>query len=382
MNVNPDRHNTLAARLRRIAALISKESRQMLRDPSTILIGMVMPALLISVFGYALSLDVKNVPVAIVLEHRSPEADELAASFTLSPYFKVMRLTDMVQALRFMAERKVDAIVRIRSDFSRQFALGNADVQILVHGADANYARIVQGYAQSAINQGLSRKMAEGVAIDTGPVVVRNQTWFNKNNDSHYFLVPGLIVLIMTMIGALLTALIVAREWEQGTLEAIFVTPVRSTEILLGKIIPYFGLGSLGFALSILAARYLFHVPLCGSLAALTGASLLYLLVSLGMGLFISSAIKNQFLASQVAIIVSYLPALMLSGFLFDILSMPKAVQIITRVLPARYYNEMLQTVFLAGDIVPVLLPDALILTAMATTFLVLARIKTQKKLG
>ena len=138
MNVNPDRHNTLAARLRRIAALISKESRQMLRDPSTILIGMVMPALLISVFGYALSLDVKNVPVAIVLEHRSPEADELAASFTLSPYFKVMRLTDMVQALRFMAERKVDAIVRIRSDFSRQFALGNADVQILVHGADAS----------------------------------------------------------------------------------------------------------------------------------------------------------------------------------------------------------------------------------------------------
>ena len=372
----------IPSRLRRIGALVRKESRQMLRDPSTVLIGIVMPALLIFIFGYGLSLDVKNVPIAVVLEHRSPEADELAAGFSLSPYFKATVLTAMPLAQELMNQRQVDGIVRIRQDFSRQLASNNAEVQVVVHGSDANYARIVQGYAEGAINQSFQRKKIERADINDGPVIVQNQTWFNKNNDSHYFLVPGLIVLIMTLIGALLTALLMAREWEQGTLEAIFVTPVRVGEILLGKIIPYFCLGVIGLALCLLAAKFLFNVPMRGSTAVLAGASMLYLLVALGMGLLISAATKNQFLASQIAIIVSYLPAMMLSGFLFDIRSMPVALRVITHVLPARYYNELLQTVFLAGDIWPIIIPNLVIIAGMAVALLWLARVKTKKKLG
>ena len=375
-------HNLISSRLRRIGALVRKESRQMLRDPSTVLIGIVMPALLILIFGYGLSLDVKNVPIAVVLEHRSQKADEIAAGFSLSPYFKATVLTSMPQAQQLMNQRKVDGIVRIRQNFSHQIASNNADIQVLVHGSDANYARIVQGYALGAIGQSFLRKKMEGVVINDGPVIVQSQTWFNKNNDSHYFLVPGLIVLIMTLIGALLTALLMAREWEQGTLEAIFVTPVRVGEILLGKIIPYFCLGVIGLALCIMAAKFLFNVPLRGSTALLAGASMLYLLVTLGMGLLISAATKNQFLASQIAIIVSYLPAMMLSGFLFDIRSMPVALRVITLVLPARYYNELLQTIFLAGNIWPIIIPDLMVVGAMAIALLWLARIKTKKKLG
>ena len=375
-------YDPISSRLRRIGALVRKESRQMLRDPSTVLIGIVMPALLILIFGYGLSLDVKNVPIAVVLEHRSQKADEIAAGFSLSPYFKATVLTSMPQAQQLMNQRKVDGIVRIRQNFSHQIASNNADIQVLVHGSDANYARIVQGYALGAIGQSFLRKKMEGVDINDGPVIVQSQTWFNKNNDSHYFLVPGLIVLIMTLIGALLTALLMAREWEQGTLEAIFVTPVRVGEILLGKIIPYFCLGVIGLALCIVAAKFLFNVPLRGSTALLAGASMLYLLVTLGMGLLISAATKNQFLASQIAIIVSYLPAMMLSGFLFDIRSMPVALRVITLVLPARYYNELLQTIFLAGNIWPIIIPDLMVVGAMAIALLWLARIKTKKKLG
>jgi len=354
----------------------------MLRDPSTIMIGILMPALLIFIFGYGLSLDVQHVPIAIVLEQRSGQAQELAASFELSRYFQAKLMSDMPQAERLMAERQVDGIVRIRSDLSRRFALNDADIQVVVYGADANYARIVQNYALAAINQGMARKNAEGMPLNTGPVILKNQTWFNKSNDSHYFLVPGLIVLIMTLIGALLTALLMAREWERGTLEALFVTPVRASEILLGKIIPYFSLGSIGLALCIVAAKFLFNVPIRGSLILLIGGSMLYLVVALGIGLLVSAATKNQFLASQVAIIVSYLPAMMLSGFLFDIRSMPVVVRGITHLLPARYYNELLQTVFLAGDIWPIIIPDLAVLAGMATALMLLARLKTQKKLG
>src|SRR5207248_2013235 len=165
------------------------------------------------------------------------------------------------QAEQLMRERKVDGIVRIRPDFARQSSQGDAQVQVLVHGTDANYARIVQAYAQAAVGQWAARRAAEGKAAPSGPVVVQDRLWFNEANDSHYFLVPGLVVLVMTLIGALLTALVMAREWERGTLEALFVSPVQAEEILLGKTIPYFVLGMVGLALCLLAAKLLFHVP-------------------------------------------------------------------------------------------------------------------------
>jgi ABC-2 type transport system permease protein len=369
-------------RFRRIWALIRKESLEVVRDPGSIAIGIAMPVMLILLFGYGLSLDIRNVPVAVVMEDGSPDAQELAAGFRLSPYFAAQFTTSMPHASGLMLERKVDGVVRIRPDFSRNLAMGNVQVQILVHGADANTARIIQAYAQGAVGQWAARRAAEGRPVVSAGVTVRNRLWFNEANDSHYFLVPGLIVLIMTLIGALLTALVMAREWERGTFEAMFVTPIRPGEILVGKTAPYFVLGMVGLFLCILAGKFLFQVPLRGSILVLTGVSVLYLLVTLAIGLLISSVTKSQFIASQVAIVVSFLPAMMLSGFLFDLRSMPAVIRAITYILPARYYVELLQTIFLAGDIWSVIVPNAAMLAAMAGGLLMLSRIVTKKKLA
>jgi ABC-2 type transport system permease protein len=368
--------------VRRIWSLVCKEARQIVRDPSSIAIGIVLPVVLILLFGYGMSLDVKNVPVAVVLEDPSPEAAELAAGFRLSPYFDARLVTSMHLAKELMRTRRVDGIVRIRPDFARQLSLGEAEVQVIVHGTDANTARIIQGYSAGAVGQWTARRAGEGKAWVSGPVAVQERLWFNEANDSHYFLVPGLIVLVMTLIGALLTTLVMAREWERGTLEALFVTPVRVDEILLGKTIPYFALGMMGLALCILSARFLFHVPLRGSVWVLIGASMLYLLVALGMGLLISSVTRSQFVASQVTLVATFLPAMMLSGFLFDLRSMPWAVRLITYVLPARYFVALLQTIFLAGDVWEVILPNAAVLAGMATVFLLLTRGVTRKRVA
>jgi ABC-2 type transport system permease protein len=332
-------------------------------------------------FGYALSLDVKHAPVAVVLEDSSPTAADLAAGFQLSPYFDARLLHSMTRARELMQARDVDGIVRIRSDFSRRLALGNAEIQVLVHGGDANRARILLGYAQGAIAQWAARRAAEGYPVSTGPVVVLDRLWFNEANDSHYYLVPGLVVLIMTLIGAFLTTLVMAREWERGTLEALFVTPIRVDEILLGKTIPYFVLGLIGLALCIVSAKYVFQVPLRGSIWVLTVVSMLYLLCALALGLFISSAVKSQFVASQITLLVTFLPAMLLSGFLFDLRSMPLAVRLISYILPARYYVALLQTLFLAGDVWLVILPNAAVLIGMAVVLSLLGWHVTRKQL-
>ncbi len=239
-------------------------------------------------------------------------------------------------------------------------------MQVVVHGTDANRARIIENYVQGTVGTWAAQLAAQGRPLVGGPVTVNQRMWFNDANDSHYFLVPGLIVLIMTLIGAFLTALVMAREWERGTLESLFVTPVRAQEILLSKTIPYFVLGMIGLALSILTAKYMFHVPLRGSLWVLCAASMLYLLVALNIGLFISSALKSQFVAIELTIIVTFLPAMMLSGFLFDLRSMPTFVRLITYALPARYFVAILQSVFLAGNVWVVFLPSFIILIVMA----------------
>jgi len=369
-------------KVRRIGALIRKESYQVIRDPSSIAIGIVMPVILVLLFGYGLSLDVKNVPVAIALEDSSPGARALAAGFELSPYFNAHLVRSMREAEAMMRAGKADGIVRIRPDFSRQVALGNADVQVIVHGTDANTARIVQGYAQGAVAQWMARRTAAGEVLPASPITVQSRLWFNAANDSHYFLVPGLIVLVMTLIGAFMTAMVVAREWERGTFEALFVTPVHADEILLGKTVPYFVMGLIGLALCVLGGVFLFHVPLRGSIWILVLVSTFYLLIALGIGLVVSSVTKSQLVASQLALLLTFLPAMMLSGFLFDLRSMPTAIQVITYILPARYYVALLQTLFLAGDIWTVILPNAAVLAVMAAGLMLLARVTTRKTLA
>lgn len=367
----------------RMRALIVKETRQLLRDKGNILVGMFLPVMLILIFGYGLSFDVKNMPVAIVLEDPSPIAADVVSGFYLSPYFTPVTLTSTREAERLMLDRKVDGIIRVRSDFSRQLSAGAATVQLLVNGVDANRARVMLAYAQGAIAQWTARAIANGEPISggIGTVRVEQRTWFNEANTSTWFLVPGLIVVIMTLIGAFLTALVMAREWERGTLEALFVTPVRAGEVLVSKIVPYFGVGLVGLTLCLLAARFLFEVPIRGSLFLILLASMLYLLVALGIGLLISSAVKNQFLASQIALIVSFLPALMLSGFIFDLRSVPSVVRAISSVLPATYYVEALQTLFLAGNVWRLIVVDLAVLAVAAIVLLGLARSKTRKEL-
>ncbi len=367
----------------RIRALVVKETRQLLRDKGNILVGMLLPVLLILIFGYGLSFDVKNMPVAIVMEDVSPTAADVVSGFYLSPYFSPVAVTSMPEAEALMLERKVDGIVRLRSDFSRELAANAASVQLLVNGVDANRARVMQAYAQSAISQWNARR---GIGLtnanEVGSVRVEQRAWFNEANTSTWFLVPGLIVVIMTLIGAFLTALVMAREWERGTLEALFVTPVRASEVLISKIVPYFVVGLIGLVLCLLAARFLFAVPIRGSLLLILFGSMLYLLVSLGIGLSISSTVKNQFLASQIAIISSFMPALMLSGFIFDLRSVPWIVQAISSILPATYYVELLQTLFLAGNVWWIVLKDFAVLTLAAFLLLALARSKTRKELA
>jgi pyoluteorin transport system permease protein len=373
---------TVAAKWRRIAALVRKESYQLVRDPSSIAIGIVMPVLLILLFGFALSLDVKNVPVAVVMERPSPAATELASGFALSPYFKTFELASMARAQRMLQQRQVDGIIRLRGDFARRLSAGNAEVQVLVDGTDANRGRIIEAYAQGAIGQFLAQRSAEGYAAPAGgSVIVQSRVWYNAAGDSHYFLVPGLIVLIMTLIGAFLTAMVMAREWERGTFEAMFVTPVRVGEIIAAKMVPYFVLGMIGLVFCMLAAKFLFGVPFRGSILILTSVSMLYLLVALGVGLLISSLTKSQFVSSMTTLIVTFLPAVFLSGFLFDLRSIPEAVRVISYMLPARYYVALLQTLFLAGDVWAIVLPNAAALAATAAVVLGLTRAVANKRL-
>ena len=367
----------------RIRALVIKETRQLLRDQGNILVGLFLPVLLILIFGYGLSFDVKNMPVAIVMNDASPIAADVVSGFYLSPYFSPVTLTSMHDAEKLMLDRHVDGIVHLSSDFTRNLAGGSATIQLLVNGVDANRARVMQAYAQGAISQWSTRRIAQGeVGNGIGSVRIEQRAWFNEANTSTWFLVPGLIVIIMTLIGAFLTSLVMAREWERGTLEALFVTPVRSIEVLISKIVPYFCVGLVGLMLCLLAARFLFEVPIRGSLLLILIGSMLYLLVALGIGLLISSAVKNQFLASQIAIIVSFLPALMLSGFIFDLRSVPWVVRAISKLLPATYYVELLQTLFLAGNVWPLVLKDCAVLAVAAVVLLSLARAKTRKELS
>lgn len=371
--------------VRRLRALTVKEFRQLLRDRSNLAIGIFLPIVMIFIFGYGLTLDVRHAPVAVVLDDRGPAAFEAISGLELSPAIAPRRVGSMAAAEAQMRRNEVDAIVRVPPDFSARRAEGDAAIQLVVRGTDAVRATLVRDYVTRALMQPLARQADQaGTAAGSraGPqVVVQARMWFNEANTSTWYLVPGLIVLIMTLVGAFLTALVMAREWERGTLEALFVTPVRPAEILLAKVIPYFAVGLAGLALCLLAARWLFGVPMRGSLLLVVLASVLYLLVAVGFGLLISAATKNQFLASQFALLTTFLPSLLLSGFLFDLRNVPWPVRIIGNVLPATHFVSLVKTLFLAGDVWGIVLRDCGILAVYACVLLALARAVTRKRL-
>lgn len=367
----------------RLVALTVKETRQMLRDRSNLIVGLLLPIALILLFGYGLSFDVKNARLAVVMQDNSPTARATVAGLQGSPYLAPVWLNTMADAERMMRAGEVNAILRVPTDFSRRLADGDARLQLLLNGVDSSTASTVEGYVTGALavpaQQQVDRAGSKPIGI--GSVVLVQRTWFNESGESTWFLVPGLIVLVMTLIGAFLTSLLVAREWERGTLESLFVTPVRPLELVLAKLAPYLVVGAIDLAVCLLLARYLFHVPMRGSLAVIVGASLLYLLVSLLTGLLISAVTRNQFVASQVALLTSFMPAMMLSGFMFDLRNVPVVIQAISQLLPATHFMGLIKTLLMAGDNWPEAVRTSAILTLYAVLLIILTRRSLRKKL-
>jgi len=366
----------------RLRGLIRKEFLQIMRDPSSIAIAFLMPVFLLLLFGYGVSLDSEHIPVALVVEQPGADTADFAAAFHQSLYFEPVVYPNTRDAEQAMMAGRVSAIVVLRQDFARQLGLADgAPIQLIVNGVDANTARIISGYVRGAWGKWLEHYAQQrGVQLDV-PVQMQQRVWFNSELRSRNFLVPGLVAIIMTLIGALLTAMVMAREWERGTMEALLVTPLSMREVILGKLIPYFILGMGGLVLAVGMALFLFEVPLRGSLWVLFAASALFLITALGMGLLISTVARSQFVAGMLAIIVTFLPAFILSGFIFDIGSMPGVVQAITHLIAARYYVAILQTVFLAGNVWSVILPNVLGLVILASVFLGLTWRNSRKRL-
>ena len=366
----------------RLTAMIKKEFRQLIRDNSSILIGIFLPIILIFIIGYGVTLDVKNVPVAVVLEDTSPTAHDVLSFLNGSEYFSPIYVTSMYEAVELMDDRKVDAVLKIPSDFSENLYKQKSSIQLNLYGVDSSTATTVKGYIEVSIKQWEALNNSAFMnSPSAGNILIENRMWFNDSNSSTWYFIPGLIVLIMTIVGVFLTSLVMAREWERGTLESLFISPIKPLEILLSKMIPYFCTAMIGFSLCLVAARVLFKVPIHGSLLIIIFCSMLYLFVSLGMGLIISSITKNQFLASQVALVVSFLPAMMLTGFLFDLRSVPVFIRNIGQILPATYYLQLLKSLFLGGNNWNLILKNCLILSAYAVFFVSTALKVTKKSL-
>ena len=357
-----------SAWLLRVASLVRKEFLQILRDPSSYLIAGVLPLLMLFIFGFGVSLDLVRVPVAVVVERSTPESDSLLDSFRNSRYFEVVLARHRAQMEEDLVAGRVKGVIVLAQDFSQRLGRGDsAPVQILVDGTDPNTAGLVANYAQGVwanwlTQESVSRSDLVARPGLAPPVIVAQRFWFNPEIRSRNFLVPGSVAIIMSLIGTLLTALVVAREWERGTIEALMATPVGVSEFLLGKLIPYFCMGMIAMSISVSMAVFVFDVPFRGSILALVIVSSAFLTAMLPLGLLISTVTKNQFAASQAALIAAFLPAFELSGFIFEIDSMPLPIRLLTQVLPARYFVASMQTLFLAGDVTEVLVHDTLAL--------------------
>ncbi|MEO7200798.1 MAG: ABC transporter permease [Dokdonella sp.] len=364
----------------RLLALVRKESLQAIRDPSTILIAFVLPVVLLFLFAYAVSLDVREVRIGVVQESESAPAQSLAAAFSGTRYLNVTPARDRREVAEQLVSGALRGFVVIPQDFERRLASRGTQplVQVITDGSQPNTANFVANYAQGVVQTwGASRSGGAPPAA----ITLEPRYWFNAELESRRALVPGAIAIVMTIIGTMLTALVVAREWERGTMEAILSTPASVAEILIGKLLPYFALGMLATLAATALAVFVFDVPLRGSLFALLTLSAVFLIPALGQGLLISALTRNQFLASQIALFSGFLPSFLLSGFLFEIDAMPLPIQMITYLIPARYFVSSLQTVFLAGDVWSVFLPNLAAMAAIGVFFFAIAKRKTRKNL-
>ena len=374
--------------LNRLLAVAKKEVIQILRDSRSLMIVVLMPVTLMLLFGYGVNLDLKGLPVYVYDRDGSQQSQDLLKHFQASKYFSIVRVVNDYPSLtRALDSGHAKMGIVIPWNFSLRLSEGGTvQVQALVDATDDNTANVLIGYSQAVV-QGYSSEIQlnwlrqRGQQIQPAPVSVQTRTWYNEDLESSAFIIPGVLALVMSVIGAFLTSLTIAREWERGTMEQLISTPVSAMEIMLGKLAPYFVLGMFDVIVCAVIAIYWFHVPFRGSYITLLVSSALFLVVVLSLGFFISVLAKNQFAASQIALLITFLPAFLLSGFLFAIEQMPVALQWITRILPARYYVSILKKIFLKGTPMALLYADLIPLAAFAVVLTLLATRAFHKRL-
>ncbi len=372
----------------RLKAVARKEVIHIIRDVRSLSIVVIMPIVLVLFFGYGVSLDLKHLPIYVYDREGSEQSQALLKRFQSSDYFEIVRVVNNYSELvKALDDGRAKMAFVIPYDFSEKLrAGGTVSVQALVDATDDNTANIIIGYTQALV-QGYSSDVQlewlqrRGQQVQPPPLSVETRTWYNENLESSAFIVPGVLAVVMSVIGAFLTSLTVAREWERGTMEQLISTPVTPLEIMLGKLVPYFLVGLFDAGVCVVLAIFWFQVPFRGTVMALFISSALFLIALLCLGFFISVVTKNQLAASQIALVATFLPAFLLSGFLFAIEQMPQFVQLVTRILPARYYVSSLKMIFLKGTPVAMLYPQLVPLAMFALVLAALATRVFQKRL-
>lgn len=364
-----------------LTALIKKEFFQIVRDPSSILIAFVLPLMLLLIYMYGVNMDTVRVAIGIKNDDPAVEIQTLVKSFNQSKFVNSYSYDDKDLMYRDIARSKLRGAVIIPNDFSRNLSQRKtADLLVITDGSEANMANYVQMYPQAIVSQWLQTSKYKYNA--QMPLInVDSRYWYNQDINSHYFILPGSLAITMTLIGILLTALVIAREWERGTMEALLSTSVKKIHIVLSKYIPYFTLGMFSMAFSVFMCIVVFKIPFHGNLILLFVFSALFLFANLGIGLFISTKLKDQFLSSQVAITIGFLPALMLSGLIYPINSMPVFFQILTKFLPPRYFVSFIQSEFMAGTVKEIVIINSLYMLILGSILFVAVYKNTQTRL-
>ncbi|MGA3125973.1 MAG: ABC transporter permease [Candidatus Korobacteraceae bacterium] len=375
-------------KINRIRAIAWKEILQIRRDLRSILIVVAMPVILMLAFGYGVSFDIKHLPVYVFDRENSQQSRDLVQRFSSSDYFQLRGSVDNYRDLvRAIDSGDCQLGIVIPAQFSQKLSEGGAvSVQAIVDGTDGNSANVGMGYAE-AVALGYSQQIQldwmrqKGLRVVDPPIAIAARTWFNEDLESVANIVPGVVAIVMAVVGTFLTSLTIAREWERGTMEQLIATPVSPLELMIGKLSPYLAIGLADTALCAGMGVWWFGVPFRGSVAVLFVSSTLFLVVVLSLGYLLSVALKSQLAASQASLIVTFLPAFLLSGFIFPIDQMPLFVQVVTYVIPARYFMSIIRAVFLKGSPLVLLWKDMLALFIFATVLVLLATRAFQKRL-
>lgn len=375
-------------KLQRLLAVAKKEFIHVIRDWRSLFLSLAIPVILIMLFGYALTLDLRKVPTVVWDQSQSAQSRDLLSLYSGSPYFSIIGYYDNYKALQLDLDRgKAMVAIVIPSDFAQKIiAQKPVTVQIIGDGSDANTSRLAMGYAATvamiySADITTKRLQLSGRANLLPPVEMVTRSWYNPDLRSQNVIIPGIIAIVMVVIAAMLTSVTIAKEWETGTMEQLISTPLKGPELIIGKVIPYFVIGMADVAIAVAMGKWLFNVPIVGNAGLLFAMAAIFLTGALFWGMSLSIILKSQVLANQIAIVSGYLPTLILSGFVFAIENMPGPIQCITYVVPARYFIAILRGIYLKGIGLEILWLDALLLSVYAIFMVFLAHRKFKFKL-